>query len=395
MKLLYISTFMFREENNKFFGLPSCADSFFGKYLDVFDSIRVLGEKTKNYIDNNNLVEIENPLIEISILPRNTKPSEFINDRKLKKILSEEIKKAEAILVKPSTRRGIMAIKIAKKYNKPYMIEMTGDIYTSLKVHPNIVKRLYAPIIYKKVKKVIKATKFGLYVSNHYLQSMYPIDGKMCGCSDVVIEDTNLDLLDKRIAKINHINKNERIEIGLIGFYQGTRKGVDVAIKALSMLPQNFHLNILGNGTEENRNYWRSFAKSNGVSEERLHFPAPLSNATLVLKWIDNIDILILPTRSEGFVRVLVEAMSRGCPCIASNVAAIPELLNNDSMHNVGDFVKLSELINYFTDHKEFLIEKAKENFFKSKEYEFDLLLKKRNDFLKEFKIYCESMSNL
>ena len=42
MQLLYISTFMFHKREKKTLALPSCADSFFEKYLDVFDTVRVL-----------------------------------------------------------------------------------------------------------------------------------------------------------------------------------------------------------------------------------------------------------------------------------------------------------------------------------------------------------------
>ena len=41
---------MFYNESDKVYGLPSCSDKFFAKYLEVFDSVKVLGEKIKNYL---------------------------------------------------------------------------------------------------------------------------------------------------------------------------------------------------------------------------------------------------------------------------------------------------------------------------------------------------------
>lgn len=62
--------------------------------------------------------------------------------------------------------------------------------------------------------------------------------------------------------------------MALVGFYQGTGKGVDTAIRALSRLDERYHLNILGNGTEENRHYWIEYAEKRGVIG-RIHFPHP------------------------------------------------------------------------------------------------------------------------
>ena len=73
MQLLYISTFMFHKIGKQTLALPSCADSFFEKYLDVFDTVRVLGEDTKRYLDQSSLIEMKNPNIQVEIIPANTK----------------------------------------------------------------------------------------------------------------------------------------------------------------------------------------------------------------------------------------------------------------------------------------------------------------------------------
>ena len=44
MKLLYIGNYMFEEIDGEFYGLPSSSNTFFEKYLCVFDEVRVIGE---------------------------------------------------------------------------------------------------------------------------------------------------------------------------------------------------------------------------------------------------------------------------------------------------------------------------------------------------------------
>ena len=250
MRLLYISTFMFSKQAGKTFALPSCSDSFFEKYLDVFDSVRVLGEEIKAYLDKSALVEMKDKRIEVRILPANTKPQDFKNDTILKKALTEEIKNAEAIIIKPASRRGIMAIKIAEKLKKPYMIEMTGDIHNALKQSPDILKRIYAPFLYYKTKNALKNVPYGLYVSRDYLQSQFPIKGKMCGCSDVVLEKADDSVLEKRYDKIDNLKNQKTVSLALVGFYQGKMKGIEYIIGiGKNLMGTVFFLYLLKQGT--------------------------------------------------------------------------------------------------------------------------------------------------
>ena len=389
MQLLYVSTFMFHQEEGVTYALPSCADTFFSKYLDVFDSVRVLGEETKKYLNKSVLTPMESDKITVRILPANTRPQDFKNDRYIRQELTEEIRRAEAVLIKPASRRGMMAIRIAEKLGKPYMIEMTGDIHNALTQSPSRIKRLYAPVLYCQMKKAISKCPFALYVSRDYLQSKYPIPGVMCGCSDVVLDTASEEVLQRRLDKIDGMTDDQIIHMALIGFYQGNGKGVDTALRAMARLPQRYHLSVLGNGTEENRQKWYDYAAERGVSADRLHFPQPLPSAAHVLRWLDDFDFYVFPTRSEGFGRVVAEAMSRGLPCVATDICTMPELLPQDCLFPLDDDAALARLLADFAADKERMKQAARINFEHAKDYDPAILRERRNAFLREFQQYC------
>lgn len=48
-----------------------------------------------------------------------------------------------------------------------------------------------------------------------------------------------------------------------------------------------------------------------------------------VFSWLDGLDLYIQPSTVEAMPRALIEAMSRGLPCLASEVGAMPELLGD------------------------------------------------------------------
>lgn len=389
MELLYIGNYMFQKNQSAFFGLPSSANDFFEKYCLTFDSVRILGEALKNDLTYDNLVLMDDSKFSIRILPRNRSPRDMKNDSAIKKALHEEISKAEAIIIKPLARKGLMAIKIAKKLKKPYMIEVTGDIHNALRQNPSFLKRMYAPVLYRQILNTIRDCRFGLYVSQEYLQSQFPIRGKMCGCSDVILKKADPEVLAKRIQRIEALPEQKTINLALIGFYQSNMKGVDTAIRALARLPEKYHLHILGNGTEENRNKWIEYGKARSVVG-RIHFPKPLSSSELVLEWLDTMDAFVLPTRSEGLCRCMLEAMSRGCPSFATDICTMPELLPAECLHPLGDDEKLSEQILAVMEQSDLAKKYARINFEHAKEYDPEILKNRRNAFLAEFRSYCE-----
>ncbi len=394
MKLLYISNSQFHKENDVTLALPSAADSFFGKYLDVFSSVHILGAEVKAFLDKSAMVKIENPKITVSILPSNNHPKDFKNDFKLKKCLKKEISKAEAVLIRPATRRGVMAAKLCEKMKKPYMIEMTGDLHNALLQRANPLMRAYAPFLYRRVTKSIKNCQYGIYVSESYLQGKYPIKGKMCGCTDVVLDKSEPIILENRLNRIDNMKSGDIVKMALIGFYQGNGKGVDTALRAMAKLPDNYQLFVLGNGTEESRQKWYSYAKEQGVKTERLHFPDPLPSAKEVLLWLDTMDVFVFPTRSEGFGRCVAEAMSRGVPCFATDICTMPELLPQECLFPLDDHEKLASLLTEYVENKALLKHLAEVNFENVKKYDVDLLRQRRNEFLAEFKAYCENKEN-
>lgn len=50
-----------------------------------------------------------------------------------------------------------------------------------------------------------------------------------------------------------------------------------------------------------------------------------------VFSWLDSIDIYVQPSFMEGLCRSIVEAMSRACPVICTNVGGNYELVSSDS----------------------------------------------------------------
>jgi glycosyltransferase involved in cell wall biosynthesis len=100
-----------------------------------------------------------------------------------------------------------------------------------------------------------------------------------------------------------------------------TQKGIDVAIRALPLLPEDTVLVVLGEGPE--RAALEELARELGV-EQRVFLPGRVPD---VAAWLGRAALLVHPARWEGFGLGVLEAMLAGLPVVATNVSSLPELV--------------------------------------------------------------------
>lgn len=91
------------------------------------------------------------------------------------------------------------------------------------------------------------------------------------------------------------------------------QKGVDVAVQALSLLPEDVVLVVLGEGPERTQ-----------LESPRVHLPGRVPD---VAAWLRRASVYVQPSRWEGFGLAVLEAMISGLPVVATNVSSLPELV--------------------------------------------------------------------
>ena len=99
------------------------------------------------------------------------------------------------------------------------------------------------------------------------------------------------------------------------------QKGLDVAIRALPLLPADTVLVALGEGPERAR--LEELARGLGVAA-RVYLPGRVPD---VAAWLRRATLLVHPARWEGFGLGVLEAMLAGLPVVASRVSSLPELV--------------------------------------------------------------------
>lgn len=115
-------------------------------------------------------------------------------------------------------------------------------------------------------------------------------------------------------------NKNEILFVG----HNVREKGIFELIESLSTI-DNITLNIYGPQNEFIHAELNDWILKNGF-KGKINFKG-LQPSTEIFKAMKSAGLFVLPTYTEGFPYVIVEAMASGCPIITTPVGAIEEML--------------------------------------------------------------------
>lgn len=302
---------------------------------------------------------------------------------KLKKILKKAIMESDYVVARVPSAIGFYAAKIALKIKKPLLVEAVACPWDGYWNH-SFKGKLIAPLNYFIMKKTLKNAPYSLYVTNEFLQRRYPTKGKTVSCSNVSLSSDDT-VLEKRLTTIKNKTDNHIKIIGTVAAVDVRFKGQQYIIRSLGKLKKqgitNFEYHLVGGGDQS---YLRSQAKKYNV-EHQVKFIGPLPHEK-VFAWLDTIDIYAQPSRQEGLPRALIEAMSRGLPCIGARTGGIPELIEPAYIFN-NSRKEIDEIINILLSMTPDVMEKqARRNFEFAKSYERSILEKRRREFFEEFK---------
>lgn len=370
------------QKGNNF--ISSLFDSvFWDRYFDIAESILVIMRRD-NCLADNNMIRVTNPQMDLYLLDSATDSlSTFFSIRRRKnncKVIEEALSQCDAAIIRLPSFIGNEAISMCKKKKIPYLIEVVGDPYASMRYH-GIKGRILAPFYGFMMRKYVKSAQFVLYVSNSYMQRLYPTKGKSVGCPDANIVEVPDAVLDNRLKRID---SNNKIILGLVGSLNVDYRGHDTLIQVLKSLQKNgidCEVRFLGGGEKQR---WEEYAQRNGV-EGAVFFSGTLQAGERVYEWLDNIDILVMPTKVESLGRSVVEAMSRGCPVIGTSTTALSELVSSECQVLPDDVDRTVSIIMQLISNKNYMKLCACENFFRAKKYCNSMTNPVRKSFFEEF----------
>lgn len=385
MKLLFINVAskVFHDKNGKLYLNPHITNKGFKQYLKFCDEFTML-LRDGGEIDNpQQFEEFDYSIGKLVIYPDPYKVKTFINPKvhlELNSIIEKHVKEADKVICGSQGSYVIdLTVKFCNKFHKLYMIYCLGMMFEGQWHHSLKGKLVALPREYSCIKN-LKNAPYVIYVTQQACQKRYPCKGKTLGCSDVELPNADINVLQKRLNRIQ--SSKTKIIFGTSAYLDVKWKGHHVMLKALAVLKKQGYpvqYNLIGSGTGDNI---RHLAKKLKIEDcITIHKAVPHEQ---IFSWYDDIDIYVQPSFQEGLCRSIVEAMSRACPIVCSDVGGNYELIDKDFLFKAGNYHELTERLVNIIEQK-VLEWQAKRNFEKAKEYQSDVLNSRRWKFIQEF----------
>lgn len=212
---------------------------------------------------------------------------------------------------------GAAAVEVGKEYGiKTYVTAHGSDMFELYKSQP-----LMRPTI----KNVLKDAD-GVFAVSNALKHEIVATG-VVGIADKTKISWNSVDVDKFSLKNNDSFKKEfKLEDKPIVLFVGNlikRKNVDSLLEAKKIANSDYYLVVVGDGP-----LYKKLTKK--VEDENIRDVIFTGSRGDVENIIPSCDLLILPSYSESFGLVLIEALACGKPVIGSDVGGISEIINDD-----------------------------------------------------------------
>lgn len=151
--------------------------------------------------------------------------------------------------------------------------------------------------------------------------------------------------IQRFIKPIKDISKQEEFIITMVAGLRA-EKDHETMIKAMSLLPSNYRLQLVGGGVREHE--LKQFTQQQSLSE-RVTFTGPSLDVPDIL---EKSDIAVLSSHWEGLSLSSVEGMASGRPFIASDVDGLREIVGGAGiLFPHGDYKALAQKIQWLCEH--------------------------------------------
>ncbi len=323
--------------------------AFWQRYLDVFDEVLIAARTTAG--DVRGREPVEGPNVRVVPLPDYHGPWDYLRSRRaLSAAMRDAIRVSDALCLRAPGPIAGCAWKL--KGHRPYAVEVVGDPRDSLApgaVH-SIARPLARAVLARELQAMCREATAVAYVTETTLQRRYPTPAWSTSYSSIdlsAVAFTTDELIVKRSASlaINRSTATDSWRIISVGSLAQPYKGHDVLIDAVALCRArglDLELTIVGDGRY--RASLESRAAAHGLAAH-VRFTGQVDPGPVVRDLLDQAHVFVLPSRTEGLPRALLEAMARGLPCIGSRIGGIVELLPEDRLVTPGDARALADAI--------------------------------------------------
>jgi glycosyltransferase involved in cell wall biosynthesis len=376
---------------------------FWARYLSVFDQVNVAARVRDVACASESWIRADGAGVSFSAVPYYIGPYQFaLRWRSIRRALREAIRADDAVLMRVPSFLANCIEPTLRRRRHPYGLEVVGDPYDGLA--PGGIRHLLRPLLRLSLPRQLRLQcdrAVGVaYVTERALQQRYPTRGLTAGISDAIISSatigdahrvftthySSLSLASNPFPAPRSVSACDSVRLLCVGSLEQFYKGHDVLLRAVAKCVTaevDLRLTLVGDGRI--RPQIEGLADRLGI-RDRCEFLGHLAPGEAVCAELDKADLFVLPSRTEGLPRALIEAMARGLPCISTAVGGIPELLPAEDLVAPGDVAALADKIREVAFSAERRQQMSRHNIMVARRYADDILQPRRAQFFQHIR---------
>lgn len=357
-------------------------------YLEVFDSARIIARVQDVPAIAAGWSRADGPGVSFAALPFYLGPWQYLQKaRSVRRVLSETMNGHEAVIFNVPSQIATSTASILRKSRHPYGVRVIGDPHDvfapGIVDHP--LRRLIRWWFVRNQRLQCERACAVAYVNEKFLPARYP-PSEQAFANHFAEGELRPD------AYVSHsrpLREAHSFTLVTLGSLEQLYKGTDVLIEAVGGCMRRgmaLQLNIIGDGKFRPQLEARAYELGLGKTVRFLGYIADEA----VRQQLDQADLFLLPSRTEGLPRAIIEAMARALPCIGSTVGGIPELLPPEDLVPPGDATALAAKIREVLTNPQRMAAMSERNLREAQKYHESVINQRRLDFYKQVREQTE-----
>lgn len=303
-------------------------------YIKLFGSITIVARSKEMSAVPEGYLAANGEFVTVIGMPNLSSIRMLFKRGAIRQRVLEIIKNHDFLIARLPSEYGLLCLDVAQSLNRSVLTEVVANAFDCLFYQSSWIKKAYAFILEYRVRKAVLKSDYVSYVTTLYLQSKYPAAP---GAATIGVSDASIVLMN---AAPRTINNDKPINLLTIANPDLAIKSVDTAVKATILLEKQgyrCHLNVLGG---DGKHYISKY----GALPTHVTFHAAVPSED-VQRFIEQSDIYIQPSLTEGMPRALLEAMSNGLPCCTTPVGGMRDVVHHECLFDKKDYRALVNIL--------------------------------------------------
>lgn len=359
--------------------------SFWCRYLNVFDKVRIVARTKKVQSVSNNSLLVDGPSIEVFPIPFYQGPKELLKVYvKIQSVLKNVSDGCDVAIFRMPSQTAQMVyghVKGKLPIGGEIVYDPTDDLQRK---DLSMVVHFFDQITSTRLKFFCKKANGVSYVTEKSIQKHYPSRARLKGESTEYFETfySSIDLKENAYTSPRTYNKGKKIRICFSNVsMNGNRKGEKILLRAVRIArDKGYDISAVLIGDGEMRPSFETLSKELGIQEYVL-FVGRLASANEVRNVLIESDMFVFPTQAEGLPRGILEAMAVGLPVLSTPVGGIPEIIDRKYLFDPNDADGFANMICHLADNPDEMNMISYNNYNKALQYKNSILQQKRDMF--------------